>query len=86
MVLLVTERKMASAGKSLRMMVEHWLAPDPATRVRVAEFRNRRSERQCYVRVEVLRARCLSAMLFFRHQDGSWCVFPPREYPEMRVD
>jgi hypothetical protein len=77
---------MASGHNSLRQMVEHWLAPDPTRGVRVLEFRNRRSQRECYVCVETLAASGPVALFFFRHQDGMWRVFPPdRERPMMRV-
>ena len=77
---------MASAGMSLRLMIDHWLAPDPSTMVRVTEFRNRRSKHECYVCVETFRGTCPVAMFFFRHQDGTWRIFPPsRERPAMRA-
>lgn len=77
---------MASAEKSLRLMVEHWLAPGLANPVRVTRFRNRRSTRECYVCVETFHARGPVAMFFFRHQDGTWRIFPPsRERPTMRA-
>ena len=76
---------MASAAKSLRCLVDHWLAPDHAKAVKVVEF-NRRSNHVCYVCVEVTKAGGPVAMLFFRHRDGQWCIFPPnRERPAMRV-
>ncbi|PMS36876.1 hypothetical protein C0Z20_12090 [Trinickia symbiotica] len=68
---------MASGQNSLRLMVEHWLAPDPAMGVRVTKFINRRSKRECYVCVETLRTDGPVAIFFFRHQDGAWHVFPP---------
>ena len=75
---------MASSGKSLRLMVEHWLIGDSTKRVRVTEFRNRRSERGCYVCVEALREACPIAMFFFRHGDGTWRIYPPnRELPAL---
>jgi hypothetical protein len=77
---------MASAGKSLHSMVEHWLAPTSMDTVHVVEFRNQRARRQCYVCVEAGRAAGPAAMFFFRHKDGLWCIFPPcRERPSMRV-
>jgi hypothetical protein len=77
---------MGSAGESLRLVVEHWLAPDPTTRVQVTHFRNRRSRRECYVCVEAIRADGPVAMFFFRHEDGLWRIFPPRrERPAMRA-
>ena len=73
---------MASAGKSLRAMVEHWLAPDSHRRVHVTKFRNRRSTHECYVCVETLRVGEPAAMYFFRHRNGMWSIFPPgRERP-----
>jgi hypothetical protein len=77
---------MASAYHSLRLIVERWLAPDPARGVRVIEFRNRRSPRECYVCVETFRRSGTVALFFFRHQDGAWRIFPPdRERPSIRV-
>ncbi|TCG10056.1 hypothetical protein BZM27_00955 [Paraburkholderia steynii] len=68
---------MADGQTSLRALVEHWLAPGEAHRVRVVEFRNNRVRQQCYVRVEVSKTDECMAMFFFRHQDGIWRVFPP---------
>ncbi|MCX4176140.1 hypothetical protein PQR70_25270 [Paraburkholderia madseniana] len=77
---------MSGTERSLRVMVEHWLAPDPAKGVRVTEFRNRRSRRECYVCVETMRAAGPIALFFFRHQDGAWRLFPPGpERPAMRT-
>jgi hypothetical protein len=68
-------------------MVEDWLAPDPSTKVRVAEFSNRRARRQCYVRIEVSHDAGPMETFFFRHTDGSWRIFPQeRERPCMRAD
>lgn len=75
---------MATGEKSLRKLVEHWLAPGARRRVRVAEFRNRRSDNACYVCVETSTTAGHVAMCFFRHRDGMWRVFPPeRERPCM---
>ncbi|RZF26728.1 hypothetical protein EVC45_26505 [Paraburkholderia sp. UYCP14C] len=68
---------MPSAGKSLRLMVEHWLAPDSESRLRVAEFRNRRSPRECYVCIEKSTTTGSLSIYFYRHHDGTWRVFPP---------
>jgi len=77
---------MASAGKSLRLMVDHWLAPDAGQRVTVTEFRNERSKHERYVCIETLKTAGPVAMFFFRHQDGTWCIYPPRrEQPMMRA-
>ena len=80
-----SEKSMASASKSLRLMVEHWLTPGPATKVHVAEFRNSRAKRQCYVRIEITHPAGTVGMFFFRHRDGNWRIYPPqREWPIMR--
>jgi hypothetical protein len=78
---------MARAGKSLRLMVEHWLAPESPKRCRVTQFKNRHSTGECYVCVETFNATGRVAMFFFRHQDGTWRIFPPsRERPTMRAN
>jgi hypothetical protein len=77
---------MALGDKSLRLMVEHWLAPDPGKSVRVTEFKHRRSAQKCFVRVEASRFEVPVAMFFFRHSDGSWRIFPPnQERPSMAI-
>lgn len=72
-----TEEKMDSGEKSLRLLVEKWLALTAATAVGVAEFGRMRSKaRERYVRIEASRAAGLLTIFFFRHDDGSWYVFP----------
>nr|WP_082194461.1 hypothetical protein [Paraburkholderia sprentiae] len=62
---------------SLRWLIDKWLAPTPAMPVRLTRYsRSGSSQRRC-VRVESLRMTGLLAIFFFRHDDGSWCVFPP---------
>ncbi|TDN57910.1 hypothetical protein B0G77_8762 [Paraburkholderia sp. BL10I2N1] len=68
---------MACEQKSLRALVEHWLAPGTTHQVRVIEFRNNRTRSKCYVRVEVSKTGDRTAMFLFRHDDGIWRVFPP---------
>ncbi|MFM0631161.1 hypothetical protein [Paraburkholderia xenovorans] len=65
------------AEKSLRFLVEKWLAPTPTTRLRVIQFGRTGCERRRYVRVEALTPSGSHAIFFFRHDDGCWCVFPP---------
>jgi hypothetical protein len=71
------EAKMGIAERSLRLQVEKWLVPTPATPVRVTQFSRMRSNQRRFVRVEVLRPAGLVGMFFFRQDDGTWCVFPP---------
>jgi hypothetical protein len=65
------------AEKSLRFLVEKWLAPTPTTRIRVVQSGRMGLHKRRYVRVEVSAATGSRAIFFFRHDDGSWCVFPP---------
>jgi hypothetical protein len=62
---------------SLRTQVEKWLAPSPSTPVHVTEFGRTRAEGARYVCVETGLPLGSRALLFFRHGDGSWFVFPP---------
>ncbi len=75
---------MASAGKSLRTMVQDWLAPDPTRGFRVSHYG--RSIRGRYVCVVAVKRVDPMVMLFYRHRDGKWYVFPPEpERPAMRL-
>jgi hypothetical protein len=62
---------------SLRTQVDKWLAPGVSTPVRVTEFGRTRFGGRRYVRVETSLPFGSRALLFFRHDDGCWCVFPP---------
>lgn len=73
---------MASAAKSIDLMVEHWLAPGPSTKVRVAELKSRRAKR-CAMRVEMKHRAGPVGMFFSWHRDGNWRIFPPEH--ERRV-
>ncbi|HVE11298.1 MAG TPA: hypothetical protein VNE00_28850 [Paraburkholderia sp.] len=69
---------MNTTGKTLHWAVDKWLAPTAAMPARVTGFRHR-----C-VRVEAARPNGVLSILFFRHADGSWNVFPPlAERPAM---
>ncbi|TCG02394.1 hypothetical protein BZM26_00685 [Paraburkholderia strydomiana] len=76
---------MSCVGKSLRQLVEQWLAPVSSEGLRVIEMRNRRSTHERYVRIEAMRATGPISLAFFRHADGRWSIFPPnRETPTMQ--
>jgi len=50
----------------------------------VTRFSRTRDSNRRYVCVEVARPACSVAIMFFRHADGAWRVFPPRrEGPAM---
>jgi hypothetical protein len=63
-------------GQSLRCQVEKWLAPAPTTPIRVTKFSRTRSGGRRYVCVETSSSSGAHALFFFKHDDGSWCVFP----------
>jgi hypothetical protein len=65
------------AEKSLRFLVEKWLAPTPTMRIRVVQFGRTGLDKRRYVRVEASARTGSRAIFFFRHADGCWCVFPP---------
>jgi hypothetical protein len=62
--------------QSLHWAVDKWLAPTPAMPARVVRFCRTTLGR--YVCVEALRPTGMLAIIFFRHDDGSWNVFPPQ--------
>lgn len=75
---------MASAGRSLRTMVEDWLAPDPTRGFRVSHVS--RSGGQRYVCVVADNGTGSRAMFFYRHPDGKWCIYPREPgRPAMRL-
>lgn len=69
---------MNSGSTSLRGIVEKWLQPTAAAPARVVRMKCGRTSTARCVRVEVRRSSDLYSVLFFRHRDGSWCVFPPQ--------
>jgi hypothetical protein len=78
---------MNTAEKSLHYLVEKWLAPAPHTQIRVIQFGHMREDRRRYVHVEASAPSGSRAIFFFRHDDGYWCVFPPRiARPSMTCD
>ncbi|MFM0340583.1 hypothetical protein PQR27_29390 [Paraburkholderia fungorum] len=62
---------------SLRRLVERWFGPDSAMRARVTLFSHSRGSRWRYVCVASSSASGDLSIFFFRHEDGSWSVFPP---------
>jgi len=65
------------AKPSLRGLVDKWLAPTAAVPARVTRFSRMPLERRRYVCVETAHPTGTLSIFFFRHDDGSWCVFPP---------
>ncbi|SPS02358.1 conserved hypothetical protein [Cupriavidus taiwanensis] len=66
-----------AAEKSLRSMVEKWLTPSVGEPPRVIGTGRLRDCRSRFVCVECNRATGTLSIMFFRHCDGGWYVFPP---------
>ncbi|RDV00933.1 hypothetical protein DWV00_01060 [Trinickia dinghuensis] len=66
---------MSGGSKSLRGLVTDWFGNGENLRV----TRPDRSRKMPWraVRIEVARSSGMLAIVFFRHDDGSWCVYPP---------
>jgi hypothetical protein len=78
------ENDMYAAEKSLHWIVDKWLAPTAAMPARVTRVGRSGLQRRRTVCVEMLRPGGLLSLVFFRHDDGSWNVFPPAvERPAM---
>jgi hypothetical protein len=67
---------MTTKEKSLRWLVEKWLAPTASTPVELIRCSHPNSSGRCVLARQSGSARSL-AIFFFRHEDGMWCVFPP---------
>jgi hypothetical protein len=66
---------MSNQFKSLRELVNDWFGH--VERFRVSRPRAAKTMPCRVVKVEVTRASGTLALMFFRHGDGSWCVYPP---------
>lgn len=73
----LAESIVRSQVRSLRALVEKWLGSDSARPIRVARVGRSREMPWRHVRVETVRRSAPFEIVFFRHADGSWCVFPP---------
>lgn len=65
------------AEKSLRSMVDKWLGPAMANPPRVASVGRLRDCGSRFVCVESDRLTGTLSIVFFKHGDGAWYVFPP---------
>ncbi|NKJ50703.1 hypothetical protein CIC12_29070 [Burkholderia sp. SG-MS1] len=68
---------MSTHPKSLRQLVDKWFVITPPVRGHVIEFGRTSREQWRFVRIGVSRSDALPSIVFFRHYDGSWNVFPP---------
>ncbi|WP_155640726.1 hypothetical protein [Burkholderia pseudomultivorans] len=72
-----TEVVMNSGRRSLRRAVEKWIDPERLTRVQIVRPGCSKYGRAGLIRVEGESGSRPFAIFFFRHEDGSWQVFPP---------
>ncbi|EEA02311.1 conserved hypothetical protein [Burkholderia sp. H160] len=63
---------------TLHWAVEKWLAPTLAMHAPVVRVRRTAVHRRC-VCIEAVRPGGLLSIFFFRHDDGSWNVYPPAQ-------
>nr|WP_240975379.1 hypothetical protein [Paraburkholderia aromaticivorans] len=68
---------MSFRDASLRSLVEKWLGAELAACARVTRFSHTRRKQWRYICVQARGSSSNLAFVFFRHDDGSWCVFPP---------
>jgi hypothetical protein len=77
---------MDSGEKCLRTLVGKWFGLSAVVTIRVMEFSRTRTGRRRYVRISAARADGSLTIVFFRHDDGSWNVFPAKaSRPAMRA-
>jgi hypothetical protein len=62
---------------SLRSQVDKWLAPTMSMPARVTDVGRLIKDRSRYVKLEGRTNSGPLTIIFFRHVDGSWSVFPP---------
>lgn len=61
---------------SLRQNVDKWFSPSQRDQLRVTRFRRSASGGQSGVIVRLLGATETIELLFFRHENGTWQLFP----------
>lgn len=70
---------MSTSKQSLRWVVEKWFGSNLSASIRLTRAKESwRKPCRC-VRVEAVFGSDPFSILFFRHDDGSWYVFPPEE-------
>jgi hypothetical protein len=72
--------------RSLRWLIDKWLAPTPASPVRLTRYGRTSSSQRRFVLLQTSGTIPPLAIYFFQHDDGVWRVFPPaRSGPIMHV-
>ena len=73
----VEEHEMNGNGMSLRALVDKWLAPTRSIPARVTQIGRIGANGVRYVRLEGEDSTGPLNIIFFRHGNGAWDVFPP---------
>ncbi len=68
---------MNTGETSLHFLVDKWLAPAGAVKVRVVRSGRMPECNGRFVYIETSTPKGPRGMFFFRHDDGCWRVFPP---------
>jgi hypothetical protein len=68
---------MKTGERSLRFVIEKWMTPTAATPIRIIRSSRTGLNQRRYVHVETHRPGGSVSLFFFRHDDGTWQVFPP---------
>lgn len=68
---------METQHDSLRRAIDKWLAPTPAAPIHAIRLCRMPVNHVRYVRVGTIRPAGAYELLLFRHDDGTWQVFPP---------
>ncbi|SAL02969.1 hypothetical protein AWB81_06307 [Caballeronia arationis] len=66
---------MSKRTTSLRLLMHDWLGQ--VDDIHVSRAARSRKTPWCVVRIDVMRSSTKFAIVFFRHDDGTWCVYPP---------
>jgi hypothetical protein len=70
---------MSKVERSLRAVIEKWLGGEQQSEIEAVRSGHLANSRTRYVSVDAVRNSGTLTLFFFRHDDGSWNVFPPSE-------
>ena len=68
---------MSRRTSTLHRLVDKWIGPTEATPLRVVRLKSKGAKKSRCICVEAQRPLGRLSILFFRHGDGIWRVFPP---------
>jgi hypothetical protein len=64
---------------SLRALVDKWLGHVDCAHMQITNFSHGRTKHRRFVQVMAIRPSGTLEFVFFRHDDGSWGMFPPND-------